>query len=99
MGRGIMREPGKRAALARVSTGRRANSGRNRNRPPHWVRKRRGAREKVRTSATASTVDGALRSLLIQAAGQPGEALSPEDLAYGGGLKRRFSALSVSLIS
>ena len=69
------------------------------NRPPHWVRKRRGAREKVRTSATASTVGrGPEVAPHPSGAGQPGEALGPEDLAYGGGAWR-FSALSVSLIS
>src|SRR2546422_10916973 len=53
---GIILEPGRRAASARASTGRPANSGKNRNRPPHSVKKRRGVSDKARTSATAWTV-------------------------------------------
>jgi hypothetical protein len=36
---------------------------------------------------------GALGSLLIQAAGQPGEALGLEDLAYGGGAQEEVFGL------
>jgi len=53
---GIIREPGSRAVWARVSTARRARSGRNRNKPPHRVKNWRGARENSRASATASMV-------------------------------------------
>src|SRR2546426_10241990 len=45
---GIIREPGRRAAWASVSTGRRASSGRDRNRPPHAARKGGGAGENPR---------------------------------------------------
>ena len=97
---GIIWEPGRRAASARVWMGRRANSGRNRKRPPHLVRKRRGAREKARTSVTAWTVGPGRGGR--SASSRRGSAAKPSALRTSRtavGLKGSFWALSASLIS
>src|SRR5262249_19461434 len=53
---GIIAEPGKLAWRTRRSKGTAARLGRNRNSPPNWVRKARGARSSWRTSATSAVV-------------------------------------------
>src|ERR1019366_860558 len=91
---GIILEPGKPAASAICSVSKRANSGRNRKRPPQLVKNRRGGQGEI--SHIGDVLDrgaGALRPLLVQTPWQRSKALGFEDFAHRRGAQRELSLL------